>query len=132
MTDAVNVDWLDFRSRRQDGKLVDGEWKGLDFIADPEVIRAWREFWPQGAGIHNWDAVARLQFAEGADEWLLVEAKAHCGESSCTAKPEGGLDKIRQALDATKQALGDDRRTKPSRPPSRLMPRCRKTTAKGD
>jgi len=108
-TGCQDVDWLDFPSRQRDGALLDAEWKGLDFLADPAVIMAWREFWPQGAGIQNWDGVAKLQM-DGRDEWLLVEAKGHCGEaeSSCAAKPEGGLDKIRQALEATKRSLGVD------------------------
>ncbi len=67
------------------------------------------EFWPQTGNVHNWDAVGILT-RNGAHEWLLVEAKAHLHEmrSSCTAKPKGGLDQIRCALQAVKEALGVD------------------------
>lgn len=106
VTRADRVEWLDFPLRGNDGP-IDAEWTGLDFLADADTQAAWRSFWPQGAGIQNWDAVARIEI-EGRLEWLLVEAKAHCGEigSSCGAKPEGGLAQIRTALDATKTALG--------------------------
>jgi hypothetical protein len=109
VTASDRIDWLDFPVRQQGASLLDGEWKGLEFIEDSAVITAWREFWPQGAGIQNWDGVAELE-ANGRHEWLLVEAKGHCGEieSNCGAKPEGGLQKIRQALDAAKRSLGVD------------------------
>ena len=74
----IHVEWLDFPLRASDGP-TDAEWTGLDFLTDADTQAAWRSFWPQGAGIQNWDAVARLQIAE-RPEWLLVEAKAHCGE----------------------------------------------------
>ena len=102
-TGAEEIAWLDFPASGR----VDAEWKGLAFIKDDGVQAAWRAFWPQGAGIQNWDAVAQVQI-EGRPEWLLVEAKAHCAEvtSNCGAKPEGGLEQIRHALDVTKQTLG--------------------------
>ena len=106
-TGASRVDWLDFPVIGTEEHLTDSEWKGLGFIGDGDVQHAWRGFWPQRAGVQNWDAVGRLWRGEEA-EWLLVEAKGHVGEieSSCGAKPEGGLDKIVRALDETKQALG--------------------------
>ncbi len=106
VTGADHVEWLDFPLRGDDGS-IDAEWTGLDFLTDADTRAAWRSFWPQGLGIQNWDAVARIAI-EGRPEWLLVEAKAHCGEieSTCGAKPEGGLARIRAALDATKTALG--------------------------
>lgn len=107
VTGADRVEWLDFPVRQTAATRLDEEWKGLDFIRDSAVTNAWREFWPQGAGIHNWDAVAKVSNG-GREEWLLVEAKGHCGEieSSCGAKLEGGLRKIQEALDVTKRALG--------------------------
>jgi hypothetical protein len=55
----------------------------------------------------NWDAIGEVTI-EGRDEWLLVEAKAHIGEliSHCTAKDHGGLPKIRDAFESTRQYLG--------------------------
>lgn len=106
---ADRVEWLDFPKQQVEGGLVDREWKSLDFMTDPQTLTQWRELWPQGAGIQNWDAVGRIQI-NGQNEWLLVEAKAHRDEitSTCGAKLEGGFEKIRQALDATKRALGVD------------------------
>jgi hypothetical protein len=107
LTGSSRVDWLDFPSRELSGRFGDREWKGLEFIDNSEIERAWREFWPHRAGVQNWDAVGRLWHGDDS-EWLLVEAKGHVGEieSSCGAKAEGGLETIRRAMDATKQALG--------------------------
>ncbi len=106
VTGATAVEWLDF-PQTADGSSA--EWKGLDFVEDPTVQKAWKAFWPQHAGIQNWDAVARLD-VDGTTEWLLVEAKAHIGEikSNCGAKPEGGRGTITAALDETKRSLGVD------------------------
>jgi HD domain len=104
LTGATSVEWLDF-PRTEIGSSA--EWKGLDFIGARSVQNAWKAFWPQHAGIHNWDAVARID-VDGTVEWLLVEAKAHLGEieSNCGAKPEGGRGTITAALELTKKALG--------------------------
>lgn len=109
ITGANNVEWLDLPKQEVARGLIDAEWKGLDFVAEPEILNQGREFWPQRAGIQNWDAVARIN-VDGRDEWLLVEAKGHCAEigSSCGAKPEGGFEQIRHVLDLTKRALGVD------------------------
>jgi hypothetical protein len=106
-TAAQSVEWLDFPVRPGGDDYLDAEWKGLDFLADADIQAAWREFWPQGAGIHNWDAVGKVRIG-GQTEWLLVEAKANCEEirSDCGAKPAGGLAQIQAALDTTKRALG--------------------------
>ena len=104
VTGAERVEWLDFVHSESD--TIDAEWKGLAFIQDDALQSAWGEFWPQGAGIHHWDAVAQIDVS-GPQEWLLVEAKAHTYEvqSDCGAKPHGGRDQIRRALDQTKSAL---------------------------
>jgi hypothetical protein len=106
VTGADDIEWLDFPLRGTEGSS-DAEWTGLDFLTDEDTLAAWRSFWPQEAGIHNWDAVARVK-VEGRLRWLLVEAKAHCDEiqSTCGAKAEGGLALIRAALEATKTGLG--------------------------
>jgi len=100
------VEWLDFHF---DPSAVwpDGEWKGLDFLADDAGLQtAWADFWPQSGNAMNWDAVAWVDSGESR-ELLLVEAKAHLGEiaSSCGAKGPG-REKIARALDETKRALG--------------------------
>ena len=99
--------WLDypFNPRK---RMLDDEWKGLDFLPEDHPARiAWKEWWPQSGVAQNWDAIGKLS-VNGETEWLLVEAKAHIAEiiSSCGAKEEGGLPRIRAALDETKQALG--------------------------
>lgn len=106
MAGASAVEWLDF-PRTEAGACA--EWKGLDFIEDPKLQAAWQAFWPQHAGIQNWDAIARL-VVSGREEWLLVEAKAHIGEikSNCGAKAEGGRDTIVAAFKETKTSLGVD------------------------
>lgn len=101
--------WLDFHFDPGRG-VLDAEWRGVDFLpAEHPARRAWPSFWPQTGNVPNWDAVGVAEIG-GREEWLLVEAKAHVGElrSSCGAQPDGGLPKIRRALDATKAALGVD------------------------
>jgi hypothetical protein len=107
LTGADRVEWLDFPVRKNAGKHFDEEWKGLDFLDNASILSRWRAFWPQGSGIQNWDAIARLTMRD-RDEWLLVEAKGHCAEivSRCGAKPEGGRGRIEKALEATKRELG--------------------------
>lgn len=100
------IEWLDFAFGGE-GKF-DGEWKGLDFVPSASDVKsAWAKFWPQTGNVPNWDAVGRLQSDAGA-EYLLVEAKAHVEElrSSCSAKKEGGLGRIQEALEATTRANG--------------------------
>jgi hypothetical protein len=76
-------------------------------VDDAAVQTAWTAWWPQGRGIHHWDAVGR--YRTGREEgWLLVEAKANLEEleSDCQAKPQGGRGQIEVALASVKQALG--------------------------
>jgi hypothetical protein len=63
-------------------------------------------FWPDLGP--NWDGVAALTGPEDQVGVLLVEAKSHVTEpeSSCAAKPQGGLAQIAGSLDATKQYVG--------------------------
>jgi hypothetical protein len=99
-------EWLDFDFGGE-GK-PDREWKGVDFLDSASRVKsAWLEFWPQSGNMPNWDAVGRLESNSGI-ECILVEAKAHVEElhSSCTAKKEGGLDKIKDALKTTIKANG--------------------------
>lgn len=105
---ASSVDWLDVPFR-PDKKWPDGEWKGLDFLADGDVLSAWRSWWPTSGNSLNWDAVARVRIA-GVVEWLLVEAKANVQElvSSCGAAEHGGRPLIVGSLAAVKQSLGVD------------------------
>lgn len=106
-TGCGTLDWLDFGFDAISPGL-DTEWKGLDFLKeDDDLQKAWHEYWPQGAGIHNWDAVAQAS-SEGKREWILVEAKANIEElnSECKARNKESLRKITAAFDATKKALG--------------------------
>jgi hypothetical protein len=107
VTGADTIAWRDHPF--DSGKTwLDGELKGLEFLAPDDSIRAkWAAIWPQRGNQPNWDAVARLA-TNGATEWLLVEAKANVEElrSSCKASPIGGRSMIVQALATTKSALG--------------------------
>jgi hypothetical protein len=102
------LEWLDFHF---DPSQVwpDGERRGLDFIEDAALQAAWAAWWPQGRGIHAWDAVGRYRVGRETG-WLLVEAKANLEElaSDCQAKPAGGRGQIETALAAVKSALGVD------------------------
>jgi hypothetical protein len=100
--------WLDFHF---DASRVwpDRERCGLDFVEDRAVQAAWQAWWPQGPGIHHWDAVGR--YRAGAETgWLLVEAKANVEElaSDCKAKPGDGRARIEASLAEVKAALGVD------------------------
>jgi hypothetical protein len=100
--------WLDFHF--DPGRVwPDRERCGLDFVDDEALQAAWRAWWPQGPGIHHWDAVGR--YRTGAETgWLLVEAKANVEElaSDCRAKPGDGRARIEASLAETKSALGVD------------------------
>src|SRR5262245_17322744 len=102
------LDWLDFHF---DPSHVwpDGERRGLDFVEDAAVQAAWAAWWPQGRGIHHWDAVGGYRVG-GASGFRLVEAKAEREElvSDCQAKSAGGRGQIEAALAEVKQALGVD------------------------
>jgi hypothetical protein len=56
--------------------------------------------------VQNWDALGTVSVG-GAEEWLLVEAKAHLGEieSACGAKSEQSREQIRGVLAAVKESL---------------------------
>src|SRR5258705_2426512 len=80
--------------------IVTGQWG-----SEENVKLKFVEVWPHGRGIQTWDAVGRIKRGS-AEEWLLVEAKAHIGELKSNCKADGGLERIRQTVDATKAALG--------------------------
>jgi hypothetical protein len=102
------IDWLDFDVEPKKKRWPDAEIKGLDFLRPDHPARiAWKNWWPQGRGIHNWDAVGLVKFGD-AEEWLLVEAKANLEElpSDCGATSPTNRPKIERAMAETKQALG--------------------------
>jgi hypothetical protein len=78
--------------------------KGVNFLTDrPDVVAAWKKFWPQTGNQQRWDGIARC-----GDEWLLIEAKANHPEfctPPCGAKADG-RKKIQKALGEVKAALG--------------------------
>lgn len=101
------IDWLDFGFNPK-ALWPDAEIKGLGFLSDSDPVHdAWKQYWPQGRGIHNWDAVAKVRFG-AAEEWLLVEAKANLEElkSDCGARLKTSLALISNAFDQTKTYLG--------------------------
>jgi len=102
------IAWMDFDFKS--GKLwPDKELKGLEFLKGTQyrgLQKKWAEFWPLGGGIHNWDAVGWLK-ANGKQELLLLEAKAHLGEivSDCGAVSKDSIKKIEEAFHQVKSAL---------------------------
>ena len=107
LTGGDSLDWLDFAFNAK-RPWPDDEFKGLGFLpTDHAVQPAWKKYWPQGAGIQTWDAVAQVRFAT-VPEWLLVEAKANLGElrSDCQASSVRSIATINATFDETKQALG--------------------------
>ncbi len=114
LTGANDVRWLDFPfaaswpDSKSNSKWPDVEWLSLDFLQrDSEVVQDWRERWPHGSGIMNWDAVGQVNI-DGVSEWLLVEAKGHLNEinSDCTATSPRSIELIEHTLADTKAALG--------------------------
>lgn len=105
------VEWEDFRFA-PDRIWQDAELKGLEFLDDiqfSKIQAAWKRFWPQGRGIHNWDAVGWIVLPNGERELLLVEAKAEAnGElcSDCGATSQTSIERIRGSLDEVKCSLG--------------------------
>jgi hypothetical protein len=106
-TDADTIAWLDYPFDSSKTWL-DGEFTGLDFLKSKHPARReWANVWPRQGNPPNWDAVGRIR-RNGANEWLLVEAKANVQElkSSCKAKEEGGRPLIARTLAAVKSKLG--------------------------
>jgi len=106
--DGDSVGWLDFDFEPKKKRWPDAEIKGLNFLPEDHPARAaWEQWWPQGRGIHNWDAVGQVRIGE-AEEWLLVEAKANLEElcSACGATSPTNRPKIERAMAETKHALG--------------------------
>lgn len=102
---ATQIEWLDFSFSGVNEPLKhDREWRAVEFIGDRNVQNAWREFWPTSGNSQNWDAIGCVCIA-GRDQWLLVEAKAHVEEmrSACGAKDAGSQEKIKTALESTRQ-----------------------------
>jgi hypothetical protein len=102
---CTSIEWHDFPIDKT-GK--EAEWKGVDFLpANHPARKSWGEFWPQTGNVQNWDAIGRLSGLE-TDDWVLVEAKAHEQEieSTCKAKPIGGLGKITQEFERVINAMG--------------------------
>ena len=101
------IDWLDFSFSNSESWL-DAEIKGLRFLAaDDPALATWKKWWPQSGNPHNWDAVGQIHLSD-AEEWLLVEAKAHLGElkSNCGATHPSSVATIQSSFGETKQALG--------------------------
>jgi len=84
--------------------------KFLIAVRQAELSFELQRFWPSGGP--SWDALA-IVYTGGPPGVLLVEAKAHPGEiaSSCGAKDQISIEKIKAGLDATKTWLGADKRS---------------------
>lgn len=104
---GCTIDWLDFNFD-PNIRGADNELKGLEFLGtNKQLQKEWNKFWPTGSGIHNWDAVGWVRSVQGR-ELLLVEAKAHVGETKtdCQAKDRDSIKRIKGAFGIVKNALG--------------------------
>jgi len=100
----TTVDWMDFN---QSGK-TDKEHKAIDFLVQSDMIKAtgaWKLFWPRTGNPPNWDAIGRISGNE-RQEYLLVEAKAHLGETvaNCSADDKSRI-MIKKALADVQKSL---------------------------
>lgn len=112
---ATEVRWLDFpfakswSGKTPESRWPDAEWRSLDFLraTNPAVVDDWKQRWPHGSGVVNWDAVGEIKVAQEW-EWLLVEAKSHTGElrSNCDAKAANSLQQIDCVFEEVKRCLG--------------------------
>ncbi|MFC1600821.1 hypothetical protein ACFL34_00535 [Candidatus Sumerlaeota bacterium] len=110
---AKAIEWNDFKfapGYKWPDKWPDRELLGMEFLEGTKHAKAlphWKEFWPHGSGIHNWDAVGWVVCKGGAKELLLVEAKAERKEikSNCGATAKRSLEMIEAAFEETKSAL---------------------------
>jgi len=106
------LSWLDFKFDESKA-WPDGELKGIDFLPkepDSDGVRdAWGRYWPSSGNPPNWDAVGKLSSDAGADEWLLVEAKAYVAEFTQSRECGAGdasRTRIADALRKTIEAVG--------------------------
>jgi len=65
ITGGKNIFWLDFRFSKAASHLNnDREFVGLNFIEEPDVIKRWKQFWPQTGSSQNWDAVGKIDYGD--------------------------------------------------------------------
>ena len=73
-----------------------------------ELVPKLSEWWP--AGGPHWDALARLEYADGRAGALLVEGKSYPkemqDEKGLSATSEVSIERIKAALEATQRSLG--------------------------
>lgn len=113
VTGGDQVSWEDFAFTKGIGEVDnygDAEPKGLSFLPPThETVQAWKDWWPQSGNAQNWDAVGRLRQTNGAEEWLLVEAKANIpeiwNERGCGAG-EKSRERITRAIRETQEVCG--------------------------
>lgn len=90
-------------------QLPDTECTGISLLGCPAyspIMRAWHEYWPQTGSQQQWDALGKARI-RGQDTWLLVEAKAHTGETKGgTNAGDAAKAVIDAAFHQTQQAFG--------------------------
>ncbi|MCE9592356.1 MAG: hypothetical protein K8S99_17765 [Planctomycetes bacterium] len=116
---ATNISWLDFipresgRTYRTRTRILEVERSRLNFLdaSDPLQKEYDTFFPPRSKQQQEWDAVGQATI-EGQKEWVLVEAKAHCGEivRKGTGAEGDSLKMIDASLTRTKIAMGIDKK----------------------
>lgn len=84
------------------------ELEGLEFLrSEKDVMRAWKEFWPQTGRQQTWDGIAYTT-RDTEKEWLLFEAKANHPEfcSPPSRSISNGRRMIEKAMGKMKNYLG--------------------------
>jgi hypothetical protein len=107
--DFIPGDYSEYNTRVPcQTKLPDHEYVGVDFLQSerPDVVKAWKDFWPRTGNQQNWDSVGRIEI-DGKKTLLLVEAKANLDELRSDCKATGsGQGIIESALDQTRRCFG--------------------------
>jgi hypothetical protein len=105
-----DLQWLDYPKDNSRGS-GDGEYKGINFLplkAREKISENWKKYWPQTGNPPNWDAVIFctpiVSDSKLADEWIIVEAKAHLEEMESSSGATGtSREIISKAFDETKK-----------------------------
>jgi hypothetical protein len=105
---SYGLRWVSPLKGKEEGYQEYSDAKFLNAVRQAGLSFELQRFWPSGGP--SLDALA-IVYTGGPPGVLLVEAKAHPGEiaSSCGAKDQISIQKIKAGLNATKAWLGVDK-----------------------